>query len=183
MEACVHFLFFSIWCRRVQALCLLLQSLWIHVCIDHGGSGCLVFWCPPSLLVFVCTFSLLLLHGISWGLKRGFDEDSPWLSIPNISGSLHNACLWASAFALTAEERRDDLLWCLSKGMIYEESRTSLGFILLLLLCLEHETLCLSTLWFRVTQAILGPGSISQSEPSIKSDISVYFHTRVPPFQ
>lgn len=128
--------------------------------------ACIQFSFQPkdSFLSCLClTVSLLSPPGIPWGLKGGME----W-SIPNVSGSLHNACLWVSAFAPICR-RRKDRLWSLSKGRIYwvKQNIIRSHFSVTFLLFSENSSIWLYTVPFYiqsqvwVTWAIMGIGSTS----------------------
>ena len=138
MDACdIHFPYKcwnSIWPSPVQALCLLSQSLWVHICIHFvvlEGLDSLVSSIHQALTVFHLLFCIV---PDLWGEE--FDGDVPFRIEYPRSPLLWplSTCEWVLIYC------RRRLLWqWLSMALICEFSRMSLGVSLLLFLYNSHN--------------------------------------------
>lgn len=74
MGAFAHFsfkLWDPIWCRRVQVLIMLPQSLWVHMCLLPVVWEGLVFLVCSTLSTSYTASSSSSFYRVSWTLKRG----------------------------------------------------------------------------------------------------------------
>lgn len=114
------------WLGCVWALCMLLQSLWAHMCISpvvsgrhcvlgvfhphwHWGSSCFLFCIAP------------------WTLEEGLSKTP--IRTECLRVSQHIVHLWVFVFVSVCCWRKL-LGWWLSKALISKHSRVSLGVIL-----------------------------------------------------
>jgi hypothetical protein len=147
------------WCRPVQTLCMLPQSLWVHTRCAHVNS---------EGSIFLVSFIHSGFYTISLNPEERDSMETSYLDIQGLS--LCNVWLWVSAF-IPIGCRRKPLWWWLNKALIYENSRISLGVTLSLFLN--------SIIWFPpryLGYLVSGSSSPKQCQvwvwPSVKSDIA-----------
>ena len=119
-----------IWLSCVQSLCLLPQSLWVHMCVSlQCLEGIASF--VSSILPGFCSLFASSSSGLPKPLGKWFDEDLPLRSeYSTICHSLHIAQLWVSVF-IPIYCRRKHLWWWLSRTLIYGPSKLLLWVITL----------------------------------------------------
>lgn len=105
----VHFpsaLWGPVWLRLVWALCIMPQSLSIHVCVSpvvSRMSGFLAVILPFWLLWSFC----LLFLRVTWALRDGSDGDIPLRTqCSTVSHSLHAVHVWVSVFSPIYRKRK-----------------------------------------------------------------------------
>lgn len=165
MWACVHFHsqgWDLIWCRSMQALCILPQTPWAYTCFspDVFRRLCSLFaWCSPSLwcLQFFC----LIFHRVLWP-TRG----EKWMRYPIYipwSLSLCSLSSCVSLFLYTKEGRIPDVGWARHWS---QYSRLALGIVCCYIHLAEQYYLVffqvprLSSFRPLVSQAVLAMSSV-----------------------
>lgn len=124
-EVCVNFLsqcWDCIWPRAVQALPLLPQSLWVHMCM-----GLVMFRRLPSFFgalhpLWLLQSFHLLFHKVLWALKGKISWIYPMYNWVFRGFSLHSVKLWVSLF-VPIYCRKELLWWWLSQTLICGYSR------------------------------------------------------------